>query len=746
MKIQEIILCLLVLGTNPCLYGQDYSPQSFPVIEYDKTLSYPFAGGLDAPQFYTLDANLDGEDELIVFDRPSGQWLIFRKNGTNYMYDPDLEAIFPSASDWVILRDYNGDGIKDVFTSPKGTTQTTVAVYKAIIRNGMLRYERLFFPNEPRDVLNYEWFGQQYGVYVAKIDVPGIMDVDDDGDMDVLSFESGGGTVNFYRNLCKEENLPLDEFKLELADRCWGKFRESLFDEVIVLSDDPNQCADAGSFRHAGSAINLLDKDGDGDLDLLLGDSDYSGLIYLENAGGSSDYMFAQERDFPQADVPVSLRWFLSSYLLDANGDGQEDLVVAPNTATGAENADHCWLYIDHNAGPPYDFRWERSDFLIDQMIDWGSQIYPCFCDPNGDGKIDLLLGGSGIVDFEGNLRSRIILYENQGSATEPVFVLTDTDFLALSTTGEAFLAPATGDLDGDGDMDVLIGMGNGQMQFYENLAGPGNPWHLADPDRAFMNIDVGFNALPAIYDIDGDGLGDIITGNALSFSQNGVTGSLALFGNTGQVGTPHFNPDFQATSNQIPWSDIRLHENFFNLSSFVRPVFSESKNGLIMTTGSIRGTINLYRVNGMDQVELLIDSLKHFDFGEFSAPALADVDGDSFLDLFVGTGTGGVRCYRTDLKTSVTGIATQINENPKIRLSPNPADARVHIQVNGIDRATGIILLIDPMGNIAYQDDWDNIDCVLDVRSLAAGLYSVCIFSGNSCLNSRLFIHPKKE
>ena len=105
-------------------------------------------------------------------------------------------------------------------------------------------------------------------------------------------------------------------------------------------------------------------------------------------------------------------------------------------------------------------------------------------------------------------------LYKNVGDASNPEFEWVTNDFSDLGTLNfENNIIPTFGDLDGDGDQDMIVGDSNGNIHLLNNIYFNSTSNFYIDAIEYF-DIDVGSFASPFLIDLDRDGDLDLIIGS----------------------------------------------------------------------------------------------------------------------------------------------------------------------------------------------------------------------------------------
>ena len=139
---------LLMFGA-PILQAQNFERLNYPVEVDGRDLTNAWAGGLNCPQVSPIDLNQDGFMDLHLFDRVGSVHLTFLHDGvpgsTNYQHAPEYQAIFPEIEAWMMIRDYNGDQIPDIFSYSDIPGIDGISVFKGSYEDGSLRFDKVLF-------------------------------------------------------------------------------------------------------------------------------------------------------------------------------------------------------------------------------------------------------------------------------------------------------------------------------------------------------------------------------------------------------------------------------------------------------------------------------------------------------------------------------------------------------------------------------------------------------------------------
>lgn len=254
-------------------------------------------------------------------------------------------------------------------------------------------------------------------------------------------------------------------------------------------------------------------------------------------------------------------------------------------------------------------------------MLDLGGETIPVVVDLDGDGDLDLLVGNK--IEQGDPLNGKLYRYINQGSAQAPAF----SPAGALDVGTGYHLLPAFGDLDGDGDLDAIVGTWEDQLRMYRNDATDGSI-ALTLADSAVVTLTRGRNATPAVGDVDGDGDLDLFVGES--------SGAVNYYENTGDVRRPEF------TLISDEYQDIDVGRRSMPV---LRDI--DQDGDLDLLVGSESEGIHIFRNDGTPAAAVFVaaGTLELEDFG-FAAPAFADLDGDGDDDVLLGGTRGGLWFY----------------------------------------------------------------------------------------------------
>ncbi len=586
------------------------------------TLKLANEGGLNNPQFLQMDINRDGDSDYLVFDKSCDQFFPFINKNGNYYIDWELQSNFPNIKNWALTYDYNNDSIPDILGFSTQPGVSGMSVHKGIIKNDTLKYiEDIKFLTFLRQSNN-----TTPNIFITNIDYPAVNDYDHDGDMDILTFNINGGKIDLYKNISQEKNASLDSLEFIRDNTCFGGIFESGISTVVDLSPIAGSCATnltkdnpIAVSRHAGSTLLWEDLDNDNDLDLLIGDVSFNQLNKLSNQeeDGTTWYN-QQDPNWPNESTPVNLNTFPSAFAVRENNQLKE-ILVSPNQVDLGEDVNVVWRYLKSESSQ--DFSLQSTSFLTEDMVDVGTASHPVFMDYDHDGDHDIVVGNNKKWNpTTQTSSSSLFVFQNIGSDAAPVYQMKENDWLNLESNTLAWsLSPTVGDLDQDGDLDLVIGTGLGSLLYYENKNG------VYEINSSLLaEINVGNDATPLIFDINQDGWNDLVIGEK--------NGNLNYFESNDGI--------FSSTPQNEIWKGVDVRDGSLFGSS--QPLIIPTKNGDRLLVGSQSGKIYDYGLLTNDDISAIENkNITTYNFGKFSRISALKT-GDN-TTLMVGNFRGGI-------------------------------------------------------------------------------------------------------
>jgi hypothetical protein len=749
---------LFGLITFCTINAQDVENLSVPFFINGVKIQDAFAGGLNNPQFSEADLDLDGQDDILIFDRNGHVVLPFLYDPlqSRYRYEPDLVHVFPKIEDWLLARDFNKDGIIDIFCSSFRSGPAGIEVYQGFNSGGKLAFKS-FSTYHPFNVLMWPTGNNKFTqIPVDYTDIPALEDVDHDGDLDILCFEPGGSRVYYFRNISLERGWGLDSLHFVLEDLCFGGFVESGFTSDIKLSSSKDSCASyfTGTEpkpRHAGSTLLSSDLNNDNLQDLLVGDLSSKHLTALYNSGSKNDaWMSSMDASWPKANIPVELQIFNAGFEVDVDKDGLKDILVAPNQRYLSKNTNNVLLYKKMGVVPGVsDYSFVGNNFIANQMLDFGSGACPVFVDYNQDGLLDILIGTEGIYIKDNILQSSLVLFENKGTLSQPEYHLVDSNYLNFRrfSAGDYpsySFTPTFGDLDGDGDQDMLVGEHEGFLYFCENIAGAGKPFRFKEPVYGYQDINAKAQSVPWLYDLNQDGKLDLLIGTKTGNNNANFEpcSSFFYFENTGTNNVPKFNPDPRVAPNSQCVGNAIIEGQGSQMYS--SPRIYELGGKIKMFSGGLLGKISVYEElegNLYGKFKLVNSNYGNFRQGERLHFDMADIDSDGILEIITGNYRGGISLGKTRMRTDGTMVNNSDEYSLSLKMYPNPSSGLIYIESD-----PGKLVEIEILNMMGISCFVSSIllgtDGIAPIHiNLASGMYLVRLKEGFSSTTQPLFV-----
>lgn len=316
-----------------------------------------------------------------------------------------------------------------------------------------------------------------------------VLDIDNDNKADILTI--GGSKLMWYRNLDGQGSFSIgnpivdaSQFKkLYVADIDSDGdtdiiyTRQPGYTQINLLKNNGDGTFGdpillIGNINATALKCQLVDVEGDNDLDIVYYDTNYGAMLWLRNEG---------EGNF--TSITTSLINSISNfYFTDFSGDGLADMVVT--TTSGLKS------YVNNG----------NTTFNLTETLDTTtSGKFITAADIDGDNDNDIVLL------YSSGTTKKIYCYKNNGGVFDNAVTLVNSIAVTSPITNDNIILQAA-DVDADGKVDILCGTPHmGRLAWYKNLDND-----LFGAEQVFTTLAKGVSEI-AMGDIDDDGQDDVV-------------------------------------------------------------------------------------------------------------------------------------------------------------------------------------------------------------------------------------------
>ncbi|MCB0568892.1 MAG: VCBS repeat-containing protein [Phaeodactylibacter sp.] len=423
------------------------------------------------------DLNGDGHKDVVAFGAIGTGGLYWLDGSNNFAKAIiDEEGNIDIGGDLVVF-DVDGDGDMDIVRQEWGDKVVTI-LYQTTPMNFVKQY------------LDVNW--SNCCNPTAKMSVG---DLDNDGDLDLVFPEQG----SVDRDISWYENISGQLYKHQIYGQ-WDGVRIAKFadwdhdgdldifatvasdisateDELILYEniDGENFINWRLNDRFDSAAdIEFADIDGDGDLDIFATAADADDLAWLRNDGFQANWV--TDTIFPEGNTPLGIATD------DLDGDGDADVVMC------SRDDNKVFGFLNNGSGT-------FSPIVVDASIDGPREVEIADLDNDGDKDIAVVASGTS---------NTLVVYLNNGSASFSEQIL---------FSGKSGRDIEIGDWNGDGHPDIFISLyassGTALLRDVMGFYNDGNAGFTSSPLLAGAEKGLGLR----LGDLDNDGDLDLVLG-----------------------------------------------------------------------------------------------------------------------------------------------------------------------------------------------------------------------------------------
>ena len=377
------------------------------------------------------------------------------------------------------------------------------------------------------------------GINVSSFSTPAFTDLDHDGLIDMLVGRETGEVSHYEQTAANSTSFILRATNL------------------------------SGVGGHYNAIVSVTDIDGDGLLEMVVGNGGGNFKHYEQTAANSTSFT-QLSNDFNNIHATAGLT-YESPHFTDIDGDGLLDLLVGDEFLSRYEqttaNGGTFTQLNNQNFGPTAD------------ASNGGSEV--CVIDLDGDNRLDILIARN---------NGQLFHYE-QNSVNGTAFTQVSTAFSGINASG--YPAPAITDLDGDGLLDLILGGFDGTLRHYEQAGTPAITSFTPTSGPVGQSVTITGTNLDGATAVTVNGTAGTITGTPTATSLTFTVGAGSTTGAV-SVTTPGgtaTGTSFTVTSPAITITALSPTRNLRNAArtSSVGVTFSSTMSSTAGTLGAVK-------------------------------------------------------------------------------------------------------------------------------------------------------------
>ncbi|MGV3631090.1 MAG: FG-GAP-like repeat-containing protein [Bacteroidota bacterium] len=432
-----------------------------------------------------MDVDNDGKPDIVA-GAVIGDEVVWYRNLGNGNFAPKVTIISINAPRDIKLADFDGDGLLDILTFRED------------------HYNVTWFKNSGSATFATQ--GSLTSSSSNTIETV-ITDADGDGDWDVAISNStnfklykNDGSGNFGFGTVIYSNHPFEGLDSEDMDNDG--------DLDIAFAESPGAMYELGWFDNDGTGdytwrvaastwdwvldVNAEDYDNDGNIDLSVASSMDNRINWFRNLGNNTFSNWITISSNLQ-DIIYDVEYS------DLDGDGDLDVIAANSESVGSNHrVDDQRIVWYENLG---DGNYGRHKVICyKDVLENPSQLRAADMDGDGDNDVVAL---SSYVD-------QLTWFENDGSGN-----FTYDDMNTINSFSDEINSFDIGDLDGDGDLDVVVNkkdFAESLVIWYENLGNGNFNFGSSSYDIDLDQATIGLSARLKVVDMDQDGQMDVLS------------------------------------------------------------------------------------------------------------------------------------------------------------------------------------------------------------------------------------------